>query len=49
MAIVSVVLGTGTGVRMWGYVAGFEDLFSVESISTSSGLTRQLWDRDCRV
>lgn len=43
IAIVPVVLGSG--VRIWDHLAGLEGRFSVESISTSSGLTHQLWNR----
>ena len=44
LAIVPVVLGSG--VRIWDRLAGLEERFSVESVSTSSGLTHQLWNRD---
>lgn len=44
VAILPVVLGAG--VRIWDDLAGLEDRFSVESISTPSGLTHQLWNRD---
>ena len=44
LAIVPVVLGTG--VRIWDDLAGLEERFSVETISTSSGLTHQLWNRN---
>ena len=47
VVIVPIVLGTG--VRIWDHLAGLEDRFSVESISTSSGLTHQLWNRNGRV
>ena len=43
LAIVPVVLGTG--VRIWDDLAGLEERFSVETISTASGLTHQLWNR----
>ena len=43
LAIVPVVLGTG--VRIWDDLSGLEERFSVETISTSSGLTHQLWNR----
>ncbi|WP_343034512.1 dihydrofolate reductase family protein [Glutamicibacter mishrai] len=46
IAIVSVVLGTG--VRIWDHLAGLEDRFTVESVSTASGLTHQLWNRKAR-
>ena len=44
LAILPVVLGSG--VRIWDDLAGLEDRFSVESISTPSGLTHQLWNRN---
>ncbi|AOS61680.1 dihydrofolate reductase family protein [Actinoalloteichus hymeniacidonis] len=46
LAITPIVLGTG--VRIWDDLAGLEDRFSVESISTASGLTHQLWNRKSR-
>ncbi|MFT4086218.1 MAG: dihydrofolate reductase family protein [Gordonia sp. (in: high G+C Gram-positive bacteria)] len=46
IAIVPVVLGTG--VRIWDHLAGLEDRFTVESISTESGLVHQLWNRKPR-
>ncbi|MFC7400773.1 dihydrofolate reductase family protein [Citricoccus sp. GCM10030269] len=44
VSIVPVVLGAG--VRLWDDLAGVEERFTVESISTSSGLTHQLWNRN---
>ncbi|MGW0245262.1 dihydrofolate reductase family protein [Nocardia goodfellowii] len=44
IAIVPIVLGAG--VRIWDHLTGLEERFSVESISTSSGLTHQLWNRN---
>lgn len=46
VAIVAVVLGAG--VRIWDHLAGLQERFTVESISTSSGLTHQLWNRHRR-
>ncbi|QKT05814.1 dihydrofolate reductase family protein [Gordonia sp. X0973] len=43
LATVPVTLGTG--VRLWDDLAGLEDRFSIESISTESGLVHQLWNR----
>lgn len=43
LTIVPVVLGTG--VRVWDHLAGLEDRFDVETVSTTSGLTHQLWNR----
>lgn len=44
VVIVPIVLGSG--VRIWDHLTGLEERFSVESISTSSGLTHQLWNRN---
>ncbi len=44
IVIVPVVLGSG--VRLWDRLAGLENRFTVESVSTSSGLTHQLWNRN---
>lgn len=43
IAIVPIVLGSG--VRIWDHLEGLEDQFTIESISTASGLTHQLWNR----
>ena len=43
LAIVPVVLGTG--VRVWDGLDGLQERFSLEAISTESGLTHQLWNR----
>lgn len=43
LTIVPVVLGTG--VRLLDGLAGIEDRFTIETISTD-GLTHQLWNRD---
>ncbi len=43
LAIVPIVLGTG--VRIWDHLAGLEDRFDVESVTTASGLTHQFWNR----
>lgn len=43
--VVNVPIVLGTGVRLWDHLTGLETRFSVESIiSTSSGLTHQLWN-----
>lgn len=44
LVIVPVVLGAG--VRIWDQLAGLEERFSVESVTTASGLTHQLWNRN---
>lgn len=46
VVIVPVVLGTG--VRLWDGLDGLEERFSVESITTSSGLVHQFWNRSLR-
>ncbi|MDR6865585.1 dihydrofolate reductase [Microbacterium resistens] len=46
VVIVPIVLGSG--VRIWDHLAGLEDRFDVESVSTPSGLTHQLWNRKSR-
>ena len=43
MVIVPIVLGSG--VRIWDRLDGLEQRFSVESVTTTSGLTHQLWNR----
>lgn len=42
--VVTVPIMLGSGVRIWDHLTGLVDRFSVESISTSSGLTHQLWN-----
>lgn len=44
IVITPIVLGAG--VRLWDHLAGLEERFSIESVSTASGLTHQLWNRD---
>ncbi len=43
LVIVPVVLGRG--VSLWEGSSGIQDRFTVESISSSAGLTHQLWNR----
>ena len=43
LVIVPIVLGSG--VRIWDGLNGLEQRYSVESVSTESGLTHQLWNR----
>ena len=43
LAIVPVVLGAG--VRFWDQLEGLHDRFDVETVSTASGLTHQLYNR----
>jgi hypothetical protein len=35
----------GSGVRIWDGLEGLEERFAVESVTTASGLTHQLWNR----
>lgn len=46
LVILPVVLGSG--IRIWDHLAGLESRFSVESVTTSSGLIHQLWNRNPR-
>jgi dihydrofolate reductase len=48
MHLVVVPIVLGTGVRVWDGLAGLEERFSVESVTTGSGLTHQLWNRKSR-
>jgi dihydrofolate reductase len=43
IVIVPIVLGSG--VRIWDGLEGLEERFAVESVTTASGLTHQLWNR----
>ncbi|MET0821891.1 MAG: dihydrofolate reductase family protein [Aeromicrobium sp.] len=43
IVIVPIVLGSG--VRIWDHLSGLEERFAVESFTTGSGLTHQLWNR----
>ena len=45
MHVVVVPITLGRGVRLWDDVVGIEDRFTIESVSSSSGLTHQLWNR----
>ena len=46
LVIVPIVLGSG--VRLWDGLHRLEQRFSVESVTTASGLTHQLWNRTTR-
>lgn len=46
LVIVPIVLGSG--VRLWDGLDRLEQRFSVESVTTASGLTHQLWNRTTR-
>lgn len=43
LVVVPVVLGSG--VALWEGLGGAEERFTVESVSSPSGLTHQLWNR----
>ncbi|MGO2036771.1 MAG: dihydrofolate reductase family protein [Brevibacterium sp.] len=43
LMIVPITLGRG--VSLWEGIAGLEEDFTIESLSTASGLTHQLWNR----
>lgn len=43
IVIVPVVLERG--VRIWDHLGGLEERFTLETVSTASGLTHQLWNR----
>ena len=48
MHLVVVPITLGRGVSIWAGVTEIEDRFTVESISSPSGLTHQLWNRKGR-
>ncbi|OWA02647.1 hypothetical protein B9W68_28370 [Streptomyces sp. CS227] len=43
--LVTVPLTLGAGVSLWEGLAGVEDRFTVESVTSASGLTHQFWNR----
>lgn len=43
--LVTVPLTLGAGVSLWEGLAGVEDRFTVESVTSPSGLTHQFWNR----
>jgi dihydrofolate reductase len=43
--IVVVPIVLGAGVRIWDGLDGLEQRYSVETVTTGSGLTHQLWNR----
>ncbi|MFE9392474.1 dihydrofolate reductase family protein [Streptomyces sp. NPDC006784] len=45
MHLVTVPVVLGAGVSMWDGLAGVEDRFTVESVTSASGLTHQFWNR----
>lgn len=45
MHLVTVPVVLGRGVPLWKGLRGIEDRFTIESVSSPSGLTHQLWNR----
>jgi dihydrofolate reductase len=45
MHLVIVPITLGRGVSIWDGVSGIEDRFTVETITSPSGLTHQLWNK----
>jgi dihydrofolate reductase len=46
MHLVVVPIALGRGVSLWQGLGGVEDGFTVESISSPSGLIHQLWNKN---
>jgi hypothetical protein len=49
MHLVIVPITLGRGVSLWEGSSGTEDRYAVESVTSSNGLTHQLWNRNDRV
>ncbi|MBO0747876.1 MAG: dihydrofolate reductase family protein [Acidimicrobiaceae bacterium] len=45
MHLVTVPITLGGGVSLWDGLAGVQDRFTIESVTTASGLTHQFWNR----
>jgi dihydrofolate reductase len=45
MHLVTVPITLGRGVSPWEGLSGIEDRFTVESVTSSSGLTHHLWNK----
>jgi dihydrofolate reductase len=45
MHLVIVPITLGRGVSLWEGSSGVEDRFTVESVTSPSGLTHQLWNK----
>lgn len=45
MHLVTVPITLGRGVSLWEGLSGIEDRFTVESVTSSSGLTHHLWNK----
>jgi dihydrofolate reductase len=48
MHLVTVPITLGRGVSLWEGMGGVADRFTVESVSSPSGLVHQLWNRKDR-
>ena len=46
MHLVIVPITLGRGISLWDGLPGLEERFTVETISSQSGLTHQLWNRN---
>ena len=46
MHLVIVPVTLGRGVSLWEGSTGLEDRFTVESVTSPSGLTHQLWNKN---
>jgi hypothetical protein len=49
MDLVIVPITLGRGVYLWEGSSGAEDRFTVESVTSRSGLTHQLWNKNHHV
>ena len=47
--LVIVLITLGGGVSLWEGSIGLEDRFTVESVTSPSGLTHQLWNKNDHV
>jgi hypothetical protein len=45
MHLVIVPITLGRGVSLWEGLSGLEDRFTVETLTSPSGITHQLWNR----
>lgn len=48
MHLVIVPITLGRGISLWDGVSGFEDRFTVETVTSTSGLIHQLWNKNDR-
>jgi len=49
MHLVIVPITLGCGISLWEGTSGLEDHFTVESVTSPSGLTHQLWNKNDHV